>query len=76
MEAEKARQLDEARTQARGILATANQTAELRTRKAVEDAREEIRSMAVDMVEKLVLESGGEALDQFLDAAESERSDG
>ena len=76
VEAEKARQLDEARTQARGILATANQTAELRTRKAVEDAREEIRSMAVDMVEKLVLESGGEALDQFLDAAESERSDG
>ena len=76
MEAEKQRQLEEARAQARGIIATASQTAEMRAKKTVEDAREEIRSMAVDMVEKLVMESGGEALDQFLDAAESERSDG
>ena len=76
IEAEKQRMLDEAREQARGILSTASKTAELRTRKAVEDAREEISSMAVNMVEKLVLESGGDALDRFLDEAESERGNG
>lgn len=76
IESEKQRLLDEAREQARGILSTASKTAELRTRKAVEDARGEIRSMAVDMVEKLVLESGGDALDQFLDQAESEARNG
>ena len=76
LEEEKQRLLDEAREQARGILNTASKTAELRTKKAVEDARVEIRSMAVDMVEKLVLESGGDALDKFLDEAESERRDG
>lgn len=77
VEEEKARQLAEARDHARAIITTASQTAELRTKKAVDDAREEIRSMAVGMVEKLVLESGGDALDQFLDEAESERkSDG
>ena len=74
--AEKQRQMDEAREQARGIIATASQTAEMRTKKAVEDARDEIRSMAIGMVEKMVLESGGDALDQFLDEAESERTDG
>ena len=76
IEAERGRLLDEAREQARGIISTASKTAELRTRKAVEDARGEIRSMAVDMVEKLVLTSGGDALDQFLDEAESERGHG
>lgn len=76
LETEKQRLLDDAREQARGILSTASKTAELRTKKAVEDARVEIRSMAVDMVEKLVLESGGDALDKFLDEAESERRNG
>ena len=76
LEEEKQRLLDEAREQARGIINTASQTAELRTRKVMEDAREEIRTMAVGMVEKLVLGSGGDALDQFLDEAESERNDG
>ena len=73
---EKQKILSEARQQAREILNTASKTAELRTKKALEDARGEIRSMAVDMVEKLVLESGGDALDQFLDEAESEQDHG
>ncbi|MBQ9412450.1 MAG: ATP synthase F0 subunit B [Oscillospiraceae bacterium] len=76
MEAERQRMLAEAREQARAILNTAGQTAEMRTRKAVEDAHEEIRTLAVDMVEKLVLESGGDALDRFLDVAESEDANG
>ena len=31
--------------------------------------------MAVEMVEKLVMESGGEALDAFLNAAERKQAD-
>lgn len=76
LEAEKRQQLTEARSQARQILSTASKTAEMRTQKAVEESREQIRSMAVGMVERLVLESGGDALDQFLDEAESEQGNG
>ena len=76
LELERQHLLDEAREQARNIISTASQTAELRTRKAIEDARGEIRDMAIDMVRKLVMESGGDTLDQFLDKVESERDDG
>lgn len=76
LEAEKRQQLTEARAQARQILNTASKTAEMRTQKALEESREEIRSLAVGMVERLVLESGGDALDQFLDEAESEQENG
>ena len=76
LETERQHLLDEAREQARNIISTASQTAELRTRKAIEDARGEIRDMAIDMVRKLVTESGGDALDHFLDKVESERDDG
>ena len=76
LEAEKRQQLTEARSQARQILSTASKTAEMRTQKAVEESREQIRSLAVGMVERLVLESGGDALDQFLDEAESEQGNG
>ena len=76
LEAEKRQQLTEARAQARQILNTASKTAEMRTQKALEESREEIRSMAVGMVERLVLESGGDALDQFLNEAESEQGNG
>ena len=76
LEAEKRQQLTEARSQARQILSTATKTAEMRTQKALEESREEIRSLAVGMVERLVLESGGDALDQFLDEAESEQDNG
>ena len=72
LEQEKNRQLAGAREHARSIIATASQTAELRTKKAVDDAREEIRTMAVGMVEKLVLDSDVDALDQFLNETESE----
>ena len=76
LEEERQRLIDDAKDQARAIINTASQTAEMRSKKAIDDAREEIRAMAVGMVEKLVLSSGGDALDQFLDEAESERNDG
>ncbi|MBR1496630.1 MAG: ATP synthase F0 subunit B [Oscillospiraceae bacterium] len=76
LEEERQRLIDDAKEQARAIINTASQTAELRSRKAIDDAHEEIRAMAVNMVEKLVLSSGGDALDQFLDEAESERDNG
>ena len=76
LEAERQHLLDEAREQARSIISTASQTAELRTRKAIEDARGEIRDMAIDMVRKLAMESDGDMLNNFLDKVESERGNG
>lgn len=70
LEAEKRLQLDNARAEARKIISTASKTAEIRSQKVLQDAHEEIRGMAVDMVEKLLMDSSGEALDAFLDAAE------
>ena len=72
LEAEKRQQLDDARKEARKIINTAKKTAEIRSQKVLDDAHEEIRSLAVGMVEKLVLQSGGDALDRFLSEAESE----
>ena len=71
LEAEKRQQLSEARAEARKILSTAAKTAELRTKKALEDSHEEIRALAIGMVERMVVESSGDALDQFLNEAES-----
>ena len=71
LEAEKRQQLAEARAEARKILSTAAKTAELRTRKALEDSHEEIRTLAIGMVERMLVESSGDALDQFLNEAES-----
>ena len=71
LEAEKRQQLAEARAEARKILSTAAKTAELRTRKALEDSHEEIRALAIGMVERMVVESSGDALNQFLNEAES-----
>lgn len=71
IEAEKQRQFAEARAEARRILETAGKTAELRSKKARADTNEELRTLAMDAVEKLMT-GGGDALDQFLDAAESE----
>ena len=75
LEAEKRLQLDQARAEARKIISTASKTAEIRSQKVLQDAHEEVRAMAVEMVEKLVMESGGEALDAFLDAAERKQAD-
>ncbi len=74
IEAEKQRQFAEARAEARRILETAGKTAELRSKKARADTNEELRTLAMDAVEKLMT-GGGDALDQFLDAAESELDD-
>lgn len=76
LEAEKRQQLAEARAEARKILGTAAKTADMRTKKALEDAHEEIRTLAYGMVEKLVVQSSGDALDQFLTETESEGSHG
>lgn len=71
IEAEKQRQFAEARAEARRILETAGKTADMRTKKALSDANEELRAMAIEAVQKLIINDGS-ALDKFLDAAESE----
>ena len=71
LEEEKRQQLAEARAEARKILSTAAKTAELRTKKALEESHEEIRALAIGMVERMVVENSGDALDQFLNEAES-----
>lgn len=76
LEAEKRQQLSEARAEARKILGTAAKTAELRTKKALEDSHEEIRTLAYGMVERLVVQSSGDALDQFLDQAGKDAESG
>ncbi len=75
IEAEKQRQFAEARAEARRILETAGKTAELRSKKALADSNDALRTLAMDAVEKLMLD-GGDALDMFLDAAESETHNG
>lgn len=75
IEAEKQRQLGEARAEARRILETAGKTAELRSKKALADSNDDIRALAMDAVRKMLL-SDGNALDHFLDAAESESNNG
>ena len=74
VDAEKTRLLNEARAEARRILDTAGKTAEMRSQKALADSNEEIRAMALEAVQKLLINDGN-ALDKFLDAAESETAD-
>ncbi|MBR3561211.1 MAG: ATP synthase F0 subunit B [Oscillospiraceae bacterium] len=74
IEAEKQRLLGDARAQARRILETAGKTAEMRSKKALADSNEEIRAIAMEAVQKLLINDGN-ALDKFLDAAESEQRD-
>ena len=52
------------------ILATAREAAERYHDKAVQDTQKELQELAVTAAEKLVLQSDGDALDQFLNAAE------
>ena len=70
IEAEKQQMVAEARAEARRILETAGKTAEQRSKKAIADSNEEIRDLAMDAVRKMLL-SDENALDRFLDAAES-----
>ena len=74
IEAEKQRLLGEARSEARRILETAGKTAEMRSKKALADSNDEIRAIAMEAVQKLLINDGN-ALDKFLDAAESESRD-
>ena len=45
-------------------------TAQREHDKLLADAQKELKDLAVTATEKLVLQSGGDAFDQFLDAAE------
>lgn len=65
-----AQRLDDARAQADKILADAHEAARREHDKLLDDAQKELKDLAVTATEKLVLQSGGDAFDQFLDAAE------
>ena len=75
IEAEKQQMVAEARAEARRILETAGKTAEQRSKKAIADSNEEIRDLAMEAVRKMLL-SDENALDRFLDAAESGSGNG
>ena len=62
----------EAEEQAKKIIEQAEKTARSRSQKALEDSNRDIRKLAIDAVEKLAVTSDSEALDKFLDEAESE----
>ena len=64
------RQLSDARAQAEQILADAHAAAQREHNKLLSDAQKELKDLAVTATEKLVLQSDGDAFDQFLDAAE------
>ncbi len=74
IETERQRQIADARAEARRILETAGKTADMRSRKALTDSNEELRTLAMDAVEKL-MSDGEDALDLFLDEAESRMND-
>ena len=60
----------DARAQAEQILADAHAAAQREHDKLLSDAQKELKDLAVTATEKLVLQSDGDAFDQFLDAAE------
>lgn len=64
------KQLSEAQTQADQILADAHAAAQREHDKLLADAQKELQDLAVTATEKLVLQSGGDAFDQFLNQAE------
>ena len=75
IEAEKQQMLTEARAEARRIFETAGKTADQRSKKAIADSNEQIRDLAMEAVRKMML-SDENALDRFLDAAESGSGNG
>lgn len=75
MEAEKQQMIADARAEARRILDTAGKTADQRAKKALADSNDEIRDLAMEAVRKMLL-SDEDALDKFLDAAESGSDNG
>ena len=62
--------LAEAEQQAAAMIADANRAAQHSREKILKDTQKELQELAVSATEKLVLQSGGDAFDQFLDAAE------
>ncbi len=74
IETERQRQIADARAEARRILETAGKTADMCSQKALTDSNEELRTLAMDAVEKL-MSDGEDALDLFLDEAESRMND-
>ncbi len=75
IETEKQQAVTEARVEARRILETAGKTADQRAKKALADSNDEIRDLAMEAVRKMLL-SDEDALDKFLDAAESGSGNG
>ena len=63
-------QLSDARAQADQIIADAHTAAQREHDKLLADAQRELKELAVAATERLVLQSGGDAFDQFLDEAE------
>ena len=63
-------QLSEAHTQADRILADAHAAAQREHDKLLDDAQKELKDLAVTATERLVLQSSGDAFDQFLNQAE------
>ncbi len=76
IEAEKKQAINDARNEARRILETAGKTAEQRAKKALADSNDEIRDLALEAVRKMLLSNDEDALDKFLDAAESGSQNG
>ena len=56
------------------VLADAHAAAQREHDKLLSDAQKELKDLAVTATEKLVLQSDGDAFDQFLDAAERGKS--
>ena len=65
-------QLDAARAEAEKIVSAAQAMAERSRAKIVRQAGQDVKDLAAEATEKLVLQSGGDAFDQFLDLAEKE----
>lgn len=63
-------QLSDARAQADQIIANAHAAAQREYDKALAEAQDELKELAVTATEKLVLQAKGDAFDQFLELAE------
>lgn len=63
-------QLEEAQSQAKKILSSAEEEAKRSREKALETSQKELQDLAIAVAEKLVLQSGKDAFDQFLDSVE------
>ena len=63
-------QLSDARAQAEQIIDDAHTAAQREHDRLLADAQKELKDLAVTATEKLVLQSGGDAFDQFLETAE------